>query len=39
MPGLVTGIPEQNLRVIAPSGVGGFRASKLPVCAEEVLAL
>ena len=35
---LVTGIPEHNLRVIAPDVGGGF-GSKLQVCAEEVLAL
>ena len=35
---LVTGIPEQNIRVIAPDVGGGF-GSKLQVCAEEVLAL
>jgi carbon-monoxide dehydrogenase large subunit len=35
---LVTGIPEQNLRVIAPDVGGGF-GSKLQVTAEEVLAL
>jgi carbon-monoxide dehydrogenase large subunit len=33
---LVTGIPEQNLRVIAPDVGGGF-GSKLQVTAEEVL--
>ncbi|HXP18386.1 MAG TPA: xanthine dehydrogenase family protein molybdopterin-binding subunit [Streptosporangiaceae bacterium] len=32
------GIPEQNIRVIAPDVGGGF-GSKLQVCAEEVLAL
>jgi carbon-monoxide dehydrogenase large subunit len=35
---MVTGIPEQNLRVIAPDVGGGF-GSKLQVTAEEVLAL
>ncbi|HEY3732463.1 MAG TPA: xanthine dehydrogenase family protein molybdopterin-binding subunit [Streptosporangiaceae bacterium] len=35
---IVTGIPEQNLRVIAPDVGGGF-GSKLQVTAEEVLAL
>ena len=35
---LVTGIPEQQLRVIAPDVGGGF-GSKLQVTAEEVLAL
>ncbi len=35
---LVTGMPEQNLRVIAPDVGGGF-GSKLQVTAEEVLAL
>src|SRR6201981_1936831 len=35
---LVTGIPEQNLRVIAPDVGGGF-GSKLQVTGEEVLAL
>jgi len=35
---LVTGIPEQNLRVIAPDVGGGF-GSKLQVTAEEVLAV
>ena len=35
---LVTGIPEQNIRVIAPDVGGGF-GSKLQVSAEEVLAL
>ncbi len=35
---LVTGIPEQNLRVIAPDVGGGF-GSKLQVTAEEVLTL
>jgi carbon-monoxide dehydrogenase large subunit len=35
---LVTGIPEQNLRVVAPDVGGGF-GSKLQVTAEEVLAL
>jgi aerobic carbon-monoxide dehydrogenase large subunit len=35
---LTTGIPEQNLRVIAPDVGGGF-GSKLQVTAEEVLAL
>jgi aerobic carbon-monoxide dehydrogenase large subunit len=35
---LVTGIPEQNLRVIAPDVGGGF-GSKLQVTAEEVLSL
>ncbi len=35
---LVTGIPEHNLRVIAPDVGGGF-GSKLQVTAEEVLAL
>jgi carbon-monoxide dehydrogenase large subunit len=35
---VVTGIPEQNLRVIAPDVGGGF-GSKLQVTAEEVLAL
>ena len=35
---LVTGIPEQNIRVIAPDVGGGF-GSKLQVTAEEVLAL
>ena len=33
---LVTGIPEQNLRVVAPDVGGGF-GSKLQVTAEEVL--
>jgi len=35
---LVTGIPEQDLRVIAPDVGGGF-GSKLQVTAEEVLAV
>jgi aerobic carbon-monoxide dehydrogenase large subunit len=35
---LVLGIPEQNIRVIAPDVGGGF-GSKLQVTAEEVLAL
>src|ERR1700733_14694183 len=35
---LVTGIPEQNLRVVAPDVGGGF-GSKLQVTAEEVLVL
>jgi aerobic carbon-monoxide dehydrogenase large subunit len=35
---LVTGIPEQSLRVIAPDVGGGF-GSKLQVTAEEVLAV
>jgi carbon-monoxide dehydrogenase large subunit len=35
---LVTGIPEQNIRVIAPDVGGGF-GSKLQVTAEEVLAV
>jgi len=35
---VVTGIPEHNLRVIAPDVGGGF-GSKLQVTAEEVLAL
>ena len=35
---LVTGVPEQNIRVIAPDVGGGF-GSKLQVTAEEVLAL
>jgi len=35
---LVTGIPEQNLRVIAPDVGGGF-GSKLQVTAEEVLSV
>jgi len=35
---LVTGIPEQQIRVIAPDVGGGF-GSKLQVTAEEVLAL
>src|ERR1700759_3507154 len=35
---MVTGIGEQNLRVIAPDVGGGF-GSKLQVTAEEVLAL
>ncbi len=35
---LTTGIPEQNIRVIAPDVGGGF-GSKLQVTAEEVLAL
>ncbi len=35
---MVTGIPEQNLRVIAPDVGGGF-GSKLQVTAEEVLAV
>ena len=35
---LVTGIPEHNLRVIAPDVGGGF-GSKLQVTAEEVIAL
>ena len=35
---LVTGIPEQNIRVIAPD-VGGSFGSKLQVTAEEVLAV
>src|SRR6202035_4614606 len=34
----VLGIPEQNIRVIAPDVGGGF-GSKLQVTAEEVLAL
>ena len=34
----ITGIPEQNIRVIAPDVGGGF-GSKLQVTAEEVLAL
>jgi aerobic carbon-monoxide dehydrogenase large subunit len=38
MMALVTGIPEQNLRVIAPDVGGGF-GSKLQVTAEEVLAV
>ena len=38
MMALVTGIPEQNIRVIAPDVGGGF-GSKLQVTAEEVLAL
>ncbi|HLH58756.1 MAG TPA: xanthine dehydrogenase family protein molybdopterin-binding subunit, partial [Streptosporangiaceae bacterium] len=35
---MVTGIPEQNIRVIAPDVGGGF-GSKLQVTAEEVLTL
>ena len=35
---LVTGIPEQNIRVIAPDVGGGF-GSKLQVTAEEVLTM
>src|ERR1700760_500056 len=35
---LVTGVPEQNIRVIAPDVGGGF-GSKLQVTAEEVLAV
>jgi len=35
---VVTGIPEQNIRVIAPDVGGGF-GSKLQVTAEEVLAM
>jgi aerobic carbon-monoxide dehydrogenase large subunit len=35
---VVTGVPEQNIRVIAPDVGGGF-GSKLQVTAEEVLAL
>jgi carbon-monoxide dehydrogenase large subunit len=35
---LVTGIPEQKIRVIAPDVGGGF-GSKLNVYAEEVIAL
>jgi carbon-monoxide dehydrogenase large subunit len=35
---VVTGIPEQNIRVIAPDVGGGF-GSKLQVTAEEVLAV
>jgi carbon-monoxide dehydrogenase large subunit len=35
---LVTGVPEHNLRVIAPDVGGGF-GSKLQVTAEEVIAL
>jgi aerobic carbon-monoxide dehydrogenase large subunit len=35
---MVTGIPEQNLRIIAPDVGGGF-GSKLQVTAEEVLSL
>jgi aerobic carbon-monoxide dehydrogenase large subunit len=35
---VVTGIPEQNLRVIAPDVGGGF-GSKLQVTAEEVISL
>ena len=35
---LITGIPEQNIRVIAPDVGGGF-GSKLQVTAEEVLAV
>ncbi len=35
---LVTGVPEQNIRVIAPDVGGGF-GSKLQVTAEEVIAL
>jgi carbon-monoxide dehydrogenase large subunit len=35
---LVTGIPEHNLRVVAPDVGGGF-GSKLQVTAEEVIAL
>ena len=35
---MVTGIPEQNIRVIAPDVGGGF-GSKLQVTAEEVLAM
>jgi carbon-monoxide dehydrogenase large subunit len=35
---MVTGIPEQNLRVVAPDVGGGF-GSKLQVTAEEVLSL
>ena len=35
---VITGIPEQNLRVVAPDVGGGF-GSKLQVTAEEVLAL
>ncbi len=35
---MVTGIPEQNIRVIAPDVGGGF-GSKLQVTAEEVLAV
>jgi aerobic carbon-monoxide dehydrogenase large subunit len=35
---LVTGIPEQNIRVVAPDVGGGF-GSKLQVTAEEVLAV
>src|SRR5207249_3310679 len=38
MLGLTTGIPEQSIRVIAPSVGGGF-GSKLNVYAEEVLCL
>ena len=38
MMALVTGIPEQNIRVIAPDVGGGF-GSKLQVTAEEVLAV
>jgi len=35
---LVTGVPEQNIRVIAPDVGGGF-GSKLQVTAEEVLSM
>jgi aerobic carbon-monoxide dehydrogenase large subunit len=35
---LVTGVPEQNIRVIAPDVGGGF-GSKLQITAEEILAL
>jgi carbon-monoxide dehydrogenase large subunit len=35
---MVTGVPEQNIRVIAPDVGGGF-GSKLQVTAEEVIAL
>src|SRR6516165_1910451 len=35
---LITGIPEQSIRVIAPDAGGGF-GSKLQVTAEEVLAV
>ena len=38
MMALVTGIPEQNIRVIAPDVGGGF-GSKLQMTAEEVLAV
>ena len=38
MMALTTGIPEQNIRVIAPDVGGGF-GSKLQFCREEVLAV